>query len=152
MSSFKIFVGYFSTDGGPQEYVIRRVDEGVKKIGAAKNKLYDRVVVPTVAYIAETWAMMMKETRNLDVMEVKCMRSMSGLTRKGRWKNEEVNCNIGTREKISDRLDQEVERFSGERLTKRVYESGVQGRRHRSILEQSGFTESKTHAMLSHWS
>ena len=100
MSSFKILSGYFSTDGGPQEYVMRRVDEGVKKIGAAKNKLYDRVVVPTVAYIAETWAMMMKETRNLDVMEVKCMRSMSGLTRKGRWRNEEVNRKLVQEKKI----------------------------------------------------
>ncbi len=46
---------------------------------SAKRRLYEGVVVPTVLYGAETWNMGAKERGRLNVMEVRCLRSMCGV-------------------------------------------------------------------------
>ena len=40
-----------------------------------KRELYEGVVVPKVTYGVETWGMRMDERHNLNVMEMKCLRS-----------------------------------------------------------------------------
>ena len=63
---------------------------------------------------------------------------------------------VSLREKTSDRVEREVlkwfsvERMSGERLTRRVYESKVEERRDRG--RPCGSTESKKRAVRSQWS
>ena len=46
-----------------------------------KKVLYERVVVPTVMYGLELWGMKETERQKLNVFEMKCLRSMAGLSR-----------------------------------------------------------------------
>ena len=151
VQSFKYLGSCFSNDGGVKEDVSMRVGEGMKTFGAmkrlwnvrsvnvrAKRELYERVVVPTVMYGSEAWGLRVKERRKLDVMEMRCLRSMCGVTRMDRLRNEVVRERVGVDEKLSERVDRKVlkwyghvERMSGERLTKRVYRSEVEGERGR---------------------
>ncbi len=56
----------------------------------AKRRLYEGVVVPTALYGAETWNVRESERNSLDVFEMRCLRSMVGVTRMDRVRNEEV--------------------------------------------------------------
>ncbi len=56
----------------------------------AKRGLYERVLVPTALYGAETWNVRESEKKRLYVFEMRCLRSMVGVTRMDRVKNEEV--------------------------------------------------------------
>ncbi len=48
------------------------------------------VVVPTALHGAQTWNMGAAERKRLNVMEIRRLRSMCGVTRMDRVKNEEV--------------------------------------------------------------
>ena len=56
----------------------------------AKKCLYEGVIVPTVLYVAETWGMRSAERRKVNVLEMKCLRSLVGVSRTDRVRNEEV--------------------------------------------------------------
>ncbi len=53
-------------------------------------RLYEGVVVPTVMYGAEIWSMGAAKKRRLNVMEMRCLRSMCGVTRMDLVRNDEV--------------------------------------------------------------
>ena len=55
-----------------------------------KRELYERIVVPTVMYGSESWGMKVEERDKLDVAEMKCLRSMCGVTRMDKVRNEVV--------------------------------------------------------------
>ena len=151
VNSFKYLGSCFSSGGGVKEDVSMRVGEGMKTFGAmkrvwsarsvtlnVKRELYERIVVPTVMYGSESWGMRVEERKRLDVAEMRCLRSMCGVTRWDRLRNEEVRERVGVPEKMSNRVDRKVlkwfghvERMGGERLTKRVYMSEVEGVRGR---------------------
>ena len=76
----------------------------------AKRELYERVVVPTVMYGSEAWGLGVEERRKLDVMEIRGLRSMYGVMRMDRFRNEVVRERVGAGKKLSERM-------SGERLT-----------------------------------
>ncbi len=46
----------------------------------AKRRLYEGVVVPTAQYGPETWNVRESERNRLDVFEMKCLKSMVGVT------------------------------------------------------------------------
>ena len=50
-----------------------------RKIG--KRVLYERMVVPTTVYGAETWRMRVDERHKLGVIRMKCLRSVRGVTK-----------------------------------------------------------------------
>lgn len=151
VDSFKYLGSCFSSDGGVKGDVCMRIQEGVKAFGAmkkvwnernvtleVKRELYERIVVPTVMYGSETWAMRAEEKNKLDVTEMNCLRSMCGVTRRDRVRNEVVRRRVGVPETLSKRVDRKVlkwfghvERMGSERLTKRVYTSEVRGTRGR---------------------
>ena len=151
VNSFKYLGSCFSSDGGVKEDVSMRVGEGMRTFGAmkrmwsgrsvtvrVKRELYERVVVPTVMYGSESWGMRVEERDKLDVAEMKCLRSMCGVTRMDRVRNEVVRERVGVPEKLSKRVDRKVlkwfghvERMGNERMTKRVYVSEVEGNRGR---------------------
>ena len=56
----------------------------------AKKCLYEGVIVPTAFYVAEAWGMRSAERRKVNVLEIKCLRSLVGVSRMDRVRNEEV--------------------------------------------------------------
>ena len=140
-----------ASDGGCERDVVHRMNEGYKAWGAqksvlsnrglsikAKKCLYQGVIVPTALYGAETWSMGSAERRRVNVLEMKCLRSMVGVTRMCRVRNEEVHRGAGVEREFAGRVDQRVLRWFGhvERMNeygmaKRVSGaevSGLQGR------------------------
>ena len=81
----------------PMEDVVNRMNEGHRAWGALKsvlsnrglgikaNKcLYEGVIVPTALYGAEEWGMRSAERRKVNVLEMKCLRSLVGVSRMDR--------------------------------------------------------------------
>ncbi len=67
-----------------------------KSLGmSAKRRLYEGVVVPIALYGAETWNMGAAERKRLNVMEMRCLRNMCGVTRMDWVRNEEVRRRTG---------------------------------------------------------
>ena len=111
----------------------------VKEVGMkAKKTLYESIIVPTVLYGGEAWGLKKAERERLDVMEMKCLRSICGVTRLDRIENVELRRRVGVSRPMGVRAVEKLlswfghmERMKGERLTKRVYESEVGGARRR---------------------
>jgi len=151
VESFRYLGSDVAANGGLEYEVKHRVNEGCKALGAlrkvvnsksmsmeAKRGLYESVIVPTVLYGAETWCLSAAERKKVDVFEMKCLRSMLGVTRRDRVRNEMVRERTGVVRELSRRVDERVlgwfghvERMNEERLVKRIYGAEVNGRRTR---------------------
>ena len=77
--------------------------------------------------------MRVAEKRRLNVMEMRCLRSMCGVTRRDRVRNEEVRRRTGVGQELADRAEKRVlswfghvERMTEERLTRKMYESDAE--------------------------
>ena len=79
----------------------------------AKKCLYEEVLVPTVLYGAEAWGMRSAERRNVNVLEMKCLRSLVGVSRMDRVRNEEVCWRAGIERSLASRADLRVLRWFG---------------------------------------
>ena len=53
----------------------------------AKKCLYEGVIVPTALHGAEAWGMRRAERRKVNVLEMKCLRSLVGVSRMDRVRN-----------------------------------------------------------------
>ena len=106
--------------------VVHRMNEGYRARGAlktvvsnrglgikAKKCLYEGVIVPTALYGAEAWGMRSAETRKVNVLEMKCLRSLVGLSRMDRVRNEEVRRRAGIERELVSRAYQRVLRWFG---------------------------------------
>ena len=51
---------------------------------------YEGVIVPTALYEAEAWSMRSAVRRKVNVLEMKCLRSLVRVSRMDRVRNEEV--------------------------------------------------------------
>ena len=87
-------------------------------------------------YGAETWGMRSAERRNVNVLEMKCLRCLVGVSRMDRVRNEEVHRRAGIEWELASRADQRVLRWFGhvERMdeycmARRVLMSEVSGER-----------------------
>ncbi len=76
----------------------------------------------------------MRGREKLDVIEMRCLRSMVGVMRMDRVRNEDVRQRTEVVRKLSERVDQRVLSWYGymvrmgeERLTKRVWKVEVSG-------------------------
>ena len=89
--------------------VVYRINEGQKVLGAVnrvfksrnvglnvKKCVYERVIVPTVLYGAETWGLRESERKKLNVFEMRCLRSMIGVTRRDRVRNTVIRERTGS--------------------------------------------------------
>ena len=100
-----------------------------------KKVLYEKVVLPTVMYGSESWGMKVTERQKLNVFEMECLRSMTGVSRLDRVRNEVVRARTGVRRELAARVDMNVlrwfghvERMDNERLLKKVMNAKVDGR------------------------
>ena len=100
-----------------------------------KKCLYEGVIVPTALYEAEAWGMRNAERRKQNVLEMKCLRSLVGVSRMDRFRNEEVRRRAGIERELASRADQKVLRWFGHvermdeyRMARRVLMAEVGGR------------------------
>ena len=98
--------------------------------------LYEGVIVPTALYGAEAWGMRSAERRKVNVLEVKCLRSLVGESRMDRVRNEEVRRRATIEMELPSRADQRVlrwlghvERMDDSRMPRRVLMAEVSGGR-----------------------
>ena len=56
---------------------------------------YEEVIVPTALYGAEAWGMRSAERKKMNVLEIKCLRSLVGMSQMDRVRNEEVRRRAG---------------------------------------------------------
>ena len=93
---FKYLGSVVAANGGVEADVCHRVNEGCKVFGALKGVmknrglgmsikkvLYEKVVVLTVMCGLESWGMKVTERQKLNLFEMKCLRSMTGVSRLG---------------------------------------------------------------------
>ena len=71
------------------------------------------MIVPTALYEAEAWGMSSAEGRKVNVLEIKCLRSLVGVSRMDRVKNEQVHTRAGIESELASRVDQRVLRWFG---------------------------------------
>ena len=148
VDQFKYLGSVIAANGGVEADVRHRVNEGCKVLGAlkgvmknrglgmnVKKVLYEKVAVPTVMYGSESWGMKVTERQKLNVFEMKCLRSMTGVSWLDRVKNEVVRARTGVRRELAARVDVNVlrwfghvERMDNERLLKKVINAKVDGR------------------------
>ena len=60
-----------------------------------KKGMYEGIVVPTALYGSEAWMLENKVKNRMDVTEMSCLRSMCGVTRRDRVRNEEIRRRCG---------------------------------------------------------
>ena len=115
-----------AADGGCERDVVHRMNEGYRAWGAlisvlsnrelgikAKKCLYEGVIVPTALDGAEAWGMRSAERRKVNVLEMKCLRSLFGMSRMDRVRNEEVRRRVGIERELASGADQRVLRWFG---------------------------------------
>ena len=71
----------------------------------AKKWLYEGVIVPTALYGAEALGMRSAERRKVNVLEMKCLRSLVGVSRMDRVRNEEVRRRVGIEWELASTAD-----------------------------------------------
>ena len=97
--------------------------------------IYDlRVAVLIALYRAETWSMTVAEKKRLNVMEMKCLKSMCGIMHMDRVKNKELQKRTGVTSWLVKQSRQsmmrwfgQMERMEEDQLVKRILGSNVRG-------------------------
>ena len=110
-----------AADGGCEKDVVHRMNEGYRAWRAlksvlsnrgfgikAKKCLYEGVIVPTALCLPEALGMRSAERRKVNVLEIKCLRSLIEVPRIGRVRNEEVRRRAGIERELGSRTDQIV--------------------------------------------
>ena len=109
-----------AADGGSERDVVHRMNEMYRAWRALKsvliNKLlgikamkcqYEGVIVPTALHGAEAWGMRSVKRRKANVLEMKCLTSLIGVSRMDRVRNEEVRSSrAGIGRELANRADQ----------------------------------------------
>ena len=94
---------------GPLKSVLSNIGLGIR----AKKCLHEGVIGATALYGAEAWGMRSAGRRRVNVLEVKCLRSLVGVLQMYRVRNEEVRRRAGIERKLASRADQRVLRWFG---------------------------------------
>ena len=115
-----------AADGGCERDVVHRMNEGYRAWGAlksvlsnrglmikAKKCLYKGVIVPMALNGTEASSMKSAERRKVNVLEMKCLRSLVGVSRMDRVRNEEVRRRAGIESELVSRADHRVLRWFG---------------------------------------
>ena len=109
-----------AADGGREKDVLHRMNEGYRAWGALKrtlngikaNKcLHEGVIVPMALYRAEAWGMRSTERRKVNVLKMKCLRSL--VLRMDRVRNEDGHWRAGIERELASRADRRVSRWFG---------------------------------------
>ena len=123
---FKYLESQVEADGGCERDVVHRMNEGYRAWGMlesvmsnrglgikAKKCLYELVIVPTALYGADVLGMRSAERTKVNVLEMKCLRSLVGVSRIDRVRNEDVRRRAGIEMELESRADQRILRWFG---------------------------------------
>ena len=123
---FKYLGSQVAADGGCERDGVHRMNEGYRASRALKNVLrnrglgikakkclYEGVIAPTALYGADALGMRSAARRKVNVLEMKCLRSLIGVSRIDRVRNEEVRRRAGIEMELASRADQRVLRWFG---------------------------------------
>ena len=80
-----------------------------------KKCLYEGVIVPTSLFEPKAWGTRSAEIRQVNVLQMKCLRSLIGVSRMDRVRNEEMCKIAGIERELASRADQRVLRWLGMR-------------------------------------
>ena len=118
---FNFLWSQVAADGGCERDVVHRMNEGYRSWGTLKSILsnrglgikakkcpYEGVIVPTVLYGAEAWGMRSAERRKVNVLEMKCLGTLLGVSLMDRVRNEEVLRRPGIERELASIADQIV--------------------------------------------
>jgi hypothetical protein len=72
--------------------------------GYAKESTCKYIIVPTLLYGSEVWAIIAKDRERMGVMEMKCMRAMCVVSIMDKDRNEEVRRKCGSEINIGERM------------------------------------------------
>ncbi len=148
---FKYLGSVMSKDGGMEDEMQERVQQGKRVVGRLKavtrnramrmelkKTLHDSVVIPTLTYGSEAWTMMGRHKSRVRGVELSYLRSTCEVTWRDRLTKEEVRERCGVDVDVLEsvirntlRWFSHVEHMGSERLIKKVYESKVEGQRGR---------------------
>ena len=78
-----------------------------------KKCLNEGVIAPTALYGAKAWGIRSAERRKLNVLEMKCLRSLVGVARMDGVRNEEVHKRARIETELASRVDQRILRWFG---------------------------------------
>ena len=94
VNCFKFLGSQVAADRGYERDLVHRMNEGYRAWGElksvlsnrglgieAKKCLYEGIIVPTALYGAEAWGMRSAERRKVNILEMKCLRSLVGISR-----------------------------------------------------------------------
>ena len=102
----------------------------------AKKCLFEGVIIPTVVHGADACVIRSAERRKVNVLEMNCLRSLVGVARMDRVRNEEVRSRTGIEMELASTADQRVlrwfghvERMDEDRMARRVLMAEVSGGR-----------------------
>ena len=79
----------------------------------AKKFQYEGVIVPMALHGADAWGMRSAERRKVNVLEMKCLRSLIGVSLMDGVRNEEVRRRAAIERELASRVDQRVLRSFG---------------------------------------
>ena len=115
---FKYLGSQVAADGGCESHVVQRMNQGYRAWGELKSVLsnrglwikvkkclYEGVIVPTALYGAEAWGMRSAERRKVNVLEMKCLRILVGVSRMDRVGNEEMRWRARIKREFASRAD-----------------------------------------------
>ena len=146
---FKYLGSEVAADGGCERNVVQRMNEEYRASGSAEKcpeqsrigykgqeVSIRRLNCTTALYGAEAWGMRSAERRKVNVLQMKCLRSLVGVSRMDRVRNEEVRRRAGIERELASRADQRVlrcfghvERMDDYRMARRVLMAEVSGGR-----------------------
>ena len=94
MNCFKYLGSQVAADGGCERDAVDRINEAYRAWEApksvlsnrglgikAKKSLHDGVIIPTALYGAEAWGMRSAKRKKVNVLEIKCLRSLVAVSR-----------------------------------------------------------------------
>ena len=102
-----------------------------------KLRVFNAMVVPTLNYDCETWAVQKRHESRLQACEMACLRRVAGVMRLDRVGNDDNHEAMGQRGVVDmmkerqRRWKEKLEGMNGGRMVKQVYEGGAVGKRPR---------------------
>jgi exonuclease III len=138
----------FTRDGKCDKEIERRVKKGNSVNGAlhslvrsqsvtkkARLAVHSGVLAPTLMYGSESWVWQKKHESKINAVEMRSLRSMCGVRLIDRVRNVEIRRRCGLKDDVVTRIERgmlrwfgHVERMSDERMTKKIWKTGVNGR------------------------